>query len=218
MPDWRGNPPLILLPFSDFLVGLTLAIDSVLSIVRHYFSAFPVCLCMRTDRSVDGISGAGIVFSKEPTGLEGYEPPISLFFLCLWVKAGRNQRFKALVELRSECKSDKKETKLRCRNLVCVVRISFFPKREYLLSLFQSDKFKLLRQSRSLSSRFIETVSVFCGRSSKVAIPTSRASTKAGEILIYCCGFSNRRGIESLDTGALSYLGLVKGQSHSAVT
>lgn len=99
MPDWRGNPPLILLPFSAFLVGLTLAIDSVLSVVRHYFAAFPVCLCMRTDRSVDGLSGAGIVFSKEATGLEGYEPPISLFFLCLWVKAGRNHRFKALVEV-----------------------------------------------------------------------------------------------------------------------
>ncbi|KAF3661852.1 hypothetical protein FXO38_11452 [Capsicum annuum] len=121
-------------------------------------------------------------------------------------------------QLRSECKSDKKETKLRCRNLICIVRISFFSKREYLLSLFQSDKFKLLRQSRSLSSRFMGTVSVFCGRSSEVALPTSRASTKAGEILIYCCGFSNRRGIESLDTGALSYLGLIKGQSHSAVT
>ncbi|PHT74824.1 hypothetical protein T459_22101 [Capsicum annuum] len=168
--DWRGNPPLILLPFSAFLVGLTLAIDSILSVVRHYFAVFPVCLCMRTDRSVDGLSGAGIVFSKEATGLEGYEPPISLFFIYLWVKAGRNHRFKALVE------------------------------------------------SRSLSSRFMGTASVFCGCSSEVALPTSRASTKAGKILIYYCGFSNRRGIESLDTGALSYLGLVKGQSHSAVT
>lgn len=65
MPDWRGNPPLplILFPFSavKVIVGLTLAIDSVLSVVRHYFAAFPVCLCMRTSRSVDGLSGAGIV-------------------------------------------------------------------------------------------------------------------------------------------------------------
>ena len=97
MPDWRGNPPLILLPFSAFLVGLTLAIDSVLSVVRHYFAVFPVCLCMRTDRSVDGLSGAGIVFSKEATGMEGYEPPILLFFFFYGSKKEKNHRFKSLA-------------------------------------------------------------------------------------------------------------------------